>query len=114
MGLESARAKDVFLAAVEISSPDERAIDLDRACAGHDELRRRVGALITAHERPESVLDHAKILDFGQFGAPTPGEDFATFTVAPSLSVPLAAESTMLVKSQKRARRCPKTVKVLR
>jgi hypothetical protein len=59
MGLESASAKDVFLGAVEISSPDERAIYVDRACTGHDELRRRVEALITAHERPEKVLDHA-------------------------------------------------------
>jgi len=59
MGIESARAEDVFIAAVEITSPDERAIYVDRVCAGHDELRRRVEALITAHERPENVLDHA-------------------------------------------------------
>src|SRR3954451_11288610 len=51
------RAKDVFLDAIEITVPGERAAFLDAACAGDAELRRRVEALLAAHERPESLLD---------------------------------------------------------
>ena len=40
-----------------ITPPDERAAFLDQACAGDAELRRRVEALLAAHERPESLLD---------------------------------------------------------
>src|SRR3954451_10825101 len=55
------RAKDVFLDAVEFTVPGERAAFLDAACAGDAELRRRVEALLAAHERPESLLDRAAI-----------------------------------------------------
>jgi serine/threonine protein kinase len=55
------RAKDVFLGAVEIADPGERAAFLDAACAGDAELRRRVEALLAAHERPESLLDRAAV-----------------------------------------------------
>jgi hypothetical protein len=115
-----------------------------------------VEALITAHERPESVLNHAaadvvgmferdatvdqrvtahagtvigpdkllkpigergfgivymadqqapedspKILEVGQFGAPTPGKDLVQLAVAQSLSAPFPADITILDKSQK-------------
>jgi serine/threonine protein kinase/tetratricopeptide (TPR) repeat protein len=55
------RARDIFLDAIEISSPEQRAAFLDAACSGDAELRRRVDALIAAHERPESLLDRAAV-----------------------------------------------------
>src|SRR4051794_38565476 len=55
------RAKDVFLDAVEITVPGERAAFLGAACAGDPELRRRVEALLAAHERPESLLDRVAV-----------------------------------------------------
>ena len=55
------RAKDVFLNAVEITDPGERAAFLDSACAGDAGLRFRVEALLAAHERPESLLDRAAV-----------------------------------------------------
>ncbi|QEH39098.1 Serine/threonine-protein kinase PknB [Aquisphaera giovannonii] len=61
MPTPDARAKDVFLEAVEVADPAERAAFLDAACAGDAELRRRVEALLAAHERPESLLDRAAV-----------------------------------------------------
>jgi serine/threonine-protein kinase len=56
-----AKAKQVFLAAVEIGSRELRAAYLSEACAGDQALRGRVEALIEAHERPESLLDRAAV-----------------------------------------------------
>jgi serine/threonine protein kinase len=61
MGFQRATAKDIFLKAIEISSPEQRSAFLDEACAGNDELRRRVEALIEAHESPRSLLDRAAV-----------------------------------------------------
>src|SRR5262245_3543503 len=61
MASQTTRARDIFLDAVEIGSPGARAAFLDDACAGDGELRRRVEALIEAHERPESLLDRAAV-----------------------------------------------------
>ena len=61
MPTEPANAKEIFLNAVEIASPAERAALLDEACRGNPELRRRVEALLQAHERPESLLDKAAV-----------------------------------------------------
>jgi eukaryotic-like serine/threonine-protein kinase len=49
----STSAKEVFLAAAELS-PAERAAYLDTACPGDAELRRRVEALLRAHDEPGS------------------------------------------------------------
>src|SRR5262245_51455516 len=56
MPADAARAKDIFLAASELPQ-GERAAFLDRACAGDAELRRRVGALLAAHDDAGSFLD---------------------------------------------------------
>ena len=56
-----ASLKDIFLAAAEIGSPEQRSAFLHDACAGDRELRCRVEALIDAHERPESLLDKAAV-----------------------------------------------------
>jgi WD40 repeat protein/serine/threonine protein kinase len=49
-------AKSIFLAAVEKFAA-ERAAFLESACEGDAELRRRVEALLAAHEQPGSLLD---------------------------------------------------------
>ena len=51
-------AKEIFLAATELESSDDRETFLTEACGGADILRRRVDALIFAYESPESVLEH--------------------------------------------------------
>ena len=58
---KSDKVKQVFFEAVEIPSADERASFLDGACEGDAVLRRRVEALIVAHERPESLLDNGAV-----------------------------------------------------
>ena len=57
MANASDKVKELFLQAVEIASPEDRIAFLDAACGEDVELRRRVEALILAHERPESLLD---------------------------------------------------------
>ena len=54
-------AKDVFLAALEIPMPGQRAAFLHRACAGSPSLREEVGLLLRAHEEPDSLLDGPRI-----------------------------------------------------
>jgi serine/threonine-protein kinase len=50
------RIKTVFLAALE-TPIDQRPTFLDRACGGDTEVRRRVEALLRAHEEPDRLLD---------------------------------------------------------
>jgi serine/threonine protein kinase/tetratricopeptide (TPR) repeat protein len=59
MAVAAATARELFLAAVEIQSADERTKFLQRACGADKHLLHRVEALLQAHERPESILDHA-------------------------------------------------------
>ena len=49
--------KSIFLSAIEIESPAERAAYLDRACAGNAELRREVEALLRSHKAPPQLLE---------------------------------------------------------
>jgi WD40 repeat protein/serine/threonine protein kinase len=51
------RVQAVFLAAAEEPSPPGRAAVLDRECGPDAELRRRVEALLKAHDAPGSFLD---------------------------------------------------------
>src|SRR5436190_711610 len=53
----SANAKEIFLAALECATPDERAAFVSAACDRDDALRRRVEALLAAHDEPDSRLD---------------------------------------------------------
>ena len=48
--------KDIFHSALEID-PAQREAFLDKACAGHDVLRREVELLIQSHEQPGSFLE---------------------------------------------------------
>jgi WD40 repeat protein/serine/threonine protein kinase len=49
--------KSIFVEALEKATPHERATFLDRACGGDESLRRRVDALLLAHERQPGLLD---------------------------------------------------------
>ena len=62
MSLQSiGNAKDIFLRAVELADTASRQAYLDQACGANSHLRQRVEALLIAHERPESLLDHAAL-----------------------------------------------------
>jgi serine/threonine protein kinase/tetratricopeptide (TPR) repeat protein len=56
MPADEHKAKALFLAAIEKATAAERAAFLDGACAGEPELRRRVEALLQAHEEPDRLL----------------------------------------------------------
>ena len=57
MPVDPGRVQAIFLAALEHDEPAERAGILDRECAVDAELRRRVEALLIAHDQPDSLLD---------------------------------------------------------
>src|SRR5262245_21460724 len=55
MASDLKQVQDVFLAAVEKSTPSERNAVLNRDCGDDAELRRRVETLLFAHDHPESL-----------------------------------------------------------
>ncbi len=57
MKIQPHDAKGLFLAAIEMESPQERCDFLDRACAGNPELRVRVDELMTSFEQANSFLE---------------------------------------------------------
>jgi WD40 repeat protein/serine/threonine protein kinase len=57
--------RTIFLAALEIADPAERATYLEQACAGNAALRRQVEALLTIHERGGSFLDVPAVARMG-------------------------------------------------
>src|SRR2546421_7897567 len=56
MPSELPRLETIFNDAMEIAAPQERSAFLDRACGDDAELRRRVEALLAAHDGTEDVL----------------------------------------------------------
>src|SRR5262245_35642810 len=57
MSIDTQRVQELFLAAVEQPSADERSAYLTAECGGDDGLRQRVEALLRAHHEPGSFLD---------------------------------------------------------
>src|SRR5579872_7094960 len=49
--------KDIFLKAMDLSSVDERAAFITRACAGDEALRKRIEVMLNAAEDPNSFLE---------------------------------------------------------
>jgi hypothetical protein len=47
----------IFDAAIQKANPAERAAYLDAACGGDAELRRRIEALVRAHQQSGGLLD---------------------------------------------------------
>jgi len=56
MSLDPKRVQAVFLEAANDLGPAERAAILDRECMGDTELRKRVEALLRAHDRSDEDL----------------------------------------------------------
>ena len=48
--------REIFLAALEADSPEDRAAYVERACAGNPALKARLDALLAFHEREDSFL----------------------------------------------------------
>ncbi len=48
---------DLFVAAIALAGPEERAALLERECAGQPELRQRLEQLVAAHFQPNAFLD---------------------------------------------------------
>ncbi len=69
MTLDPGRVQAVFLAALEEDTRVGRAAVLDRECAFDDELRRRVEALLTAHDEPGRLLDRPLVATAEQIAA---------------------------------------------
>jgi serine/threonine protein kinase/tetratricopeptide (TPR) repeat protein len=63
MSIDHGRVQAVFLAAVEAKDPAERAQIVNAQCAGDDELRARVEALLRAHDQSGELPD-VGTLDF--------------------------------------------------
>src|ERR1700730_13734033 len=72
------RQKDIFLKAIELASPGERAAFLAEACAGDDALRQRLDAMLKAHAAPDSFLQKPAAALVATVAAPNgPDEDGA-------------------------------------
>jgi tRNA A-37 threonylcarbamoyl transferase component Bud32 len=54
---ERSLSEDIFFTALEKADPVERAAYLDEACAGKESLRRRVEAMLAAHEQVGQFLE---------------------------------------------------------
>jgi hypothetical protein len=50
--------RELFLAALQIADPHERAAWLDHACGGDAVLRQRIDVLLQALDKAGSLLDH--------------------------------------------------------
>jgi WD40 repeat protein len=57
MNADARKVRSIFLDAVENLAPEQWSAYLDAACAGNEELRRRVEVLLRAHGQPNSLLD---------------------------------------------------------
>jgi serine/threonine protein kinase len=55
------REETIFHAALEIDAADQRSAYLDAACAGHEDVRQRVEALLRRHASAEGPLDRPAI-----------------------------------------------------
>src|SRR5207249_183071 len=84
--------KDVFLAAAERPATD-RAAYLDAACAGDADLRRRVEALLKAHDEPDSAP--AEGPGTASFGATAPPAEQRGDRVGPYKLLQLIGEGGM-------------------
>src|SRR5437016_4088793 len=63
--------RDIFIAALEIEDPAERAVYIDRTCAGDADLLRRVGGLLDAHGRAGKFLDRPAAEQLAAKGNPS-------------------------------------------
>jgi hypothetical protein len=68
---------EIFMRAIEAGSAAERAAVLDQSCRDDADLRRKVEALLLAHDHAGSFLDQAApgltAIAVGESAAPRPG-----------------------------------------
>ena len=75
MPVEPDTIKKLFVEATEKATPAERAAFLDEACAGDAALRRRVEALLLAHDQPHRLLDQPAVEHLGDCPPTEPGAE---------------------------------------
>src|SRR5438105_608090 len=61
MAIDPAKARSIFLQAIENHSPKEWNAYLEIACDGDIELRRRAEKLLKAHAGEDEILDHGLV-----------------------------------------------------
>ena len=66
--------RELFLAALQISDPEERSTWLDRACEGDAVLRQRIDVLLLALDKAGSLLDKPVVGPQEFLGETGPGE----------------------------------------
>ena len=66
---ETMSEQSIFLAALDISDPAERATYLNAACGDNQTLRKEMEALLAAHERPGPFLDAPAVAQMVDSGA---------------------------------------------
>src|SRR5690349_11665629 len=69
---ETSTAEQLFLAAVETTTADDRAAFLDAVCAGDPALRARVDQLLSAHDGAERLVETDATRAFQPELPPTP------------------------------------------
>jgi serine/threonine protein kinase len=77
MAADPRRVKELFVAALELTDDPARRAFLDRECAGDEELRRRLEALLHANDQPQPALDKP-------LAAVAPAEQDQMTTAAPA------------------------------
>ncbi len=96
------RVQELFLQIV-VLSPEQRSEALECACGGDLELRRRVEALLRAHDEPDSLLDQPTLLpDPEQPGAASEKDsalDAATFHSAQASPQLPSAPATAVMRA---------------
>src|SRR5262245_63552752 len=80
------RANEIFLRALDIAAPADRAAHLDATCSGDAELRRQVELLLAEHDRAGSFLERPAIAD--GTGTYPPGPDNARSAESTATEVP--------------------------
>src|SRR5947209_20212428 len=75
MPLDPKRVKEVFLAAAEKASSEERSAFLTEACGSDAELRRRVEGLLEAHDASGGWLGSPDPVPIDETRPHSPGED---------------------------------------
>src|SRR5262245_7513693 len=73
--------RTIFMAALEIADPAERAAYLEQACGGDAALRHQVETLLAAHEREGEFLDVPAVEQVA--AAPRPGVQAVTPSAPP-------------------------------
>jgi serine/threonine protein kinase/tetratricopeptide (TPR) repeat protein len=68
MDMQRRDETDIFSHALQIAVVEERRLYVQKACGADERLRRRIEALLRAHERPGNVLDRPIVADLNRTG----------------------------------------------